>query len=421
MLRFTREQVATAMLAILMFSATALYTAETKLLYIGITAIMALLALWAVIKDTRRLWRMLCSRFVGWLTLVLLLVMVDAAFRTQFGKLNYDFIAFSWGSLMIIWILLDKNQDAKAVAEVFVSACEAAAVAVCVYMLIREAVVLLQEEGVIRLGDSLSGNVNTVCIHLCLYSFGILYRYLKTGRIRHVLILAVVLLCAMLTGSKQVLLSFPILAFIYIFYGGFHWKRMLCIGLLVVCMAAALFFIPALYWSLGFRILNFLGFGYSHSTTVRLELIQTSWQCFLQKPIFGGGYLWVASMSENNFYTHSNYLELLTSYGLAGLFVYYSIYVCAFVRLRKHRKSGAAVILPTALLINDLMRDIAMVSYTSGAMTYISLLFAFVYIAKLEQGKAMPPFYARFLRRRIDTAENKLRNKMPKGKGNRDK
>ena len=96
----------------------------------------------------------------------------------------------------------------------------------------------------------------------------------------------------------------------------------------------------------------------------RMEYINIGWHEFLNKPIFGNGFLY--SYSRFGEYSHCNYIELLLNHGVVAFFAYYYVHLRllkgAFIIRGDDRFSSAIILTIVAML---LFMDIGVVNYYS--------------------------------------------------------
>lgn len=149
------------------------------------------------------------------------------------------------------------------------------------------------------------------------------------------MILAVVL--GMVTGSRKSVLAFCLGALLYVFlYGKFVPKQknkkrgdLLLVIFLLVALFYACFNNEILYNILGSRLEGawetIFGSGEGEASAIeRSKMIQSAWEMFKQKPLFGWGIEGFASNSGFGVYSHNNYTETLVSFGLIGfVFMYF--------------------------------------------------------------------------------------------------
>lgn len=372
-----REKINIALMALLMFSATALYTETTTSVYIGITAFCMMFAAVKIFMHIRLLTTIINTKFFLWVTAFLAFIIFDAYLRTQYGEMNFDFIVFSWLSICIFLVLMHDAYRPDALIADFCEACLIAAIAVVVYIVIMERDLIML--GSVRIGDSLSGNVNTVGMHLGLYSLAILFLYMKTKNKLLIPVYIVVAVFMLLTGSKKVFISIGLGLILYELYGGIKFKKILMLLFMLVTLVYAILSNPYIYDIIGSRTIDFLGnigiytgtYRYSHSTDIRESLIMTALHCFSSKPLSGWGFNATARFSPYNVYAHNNFVEILANYGLIGFLFYYGmIFSLLFKSLCLPRRNYCRYFF-VILILNSLISDMAAVSYTSGVMTYV--------------------------------------------------
>lgn len=377
-----------ALMALLMFSATALYTETTTSVYIGITALGLLFAVGKVLTHIKLLITIINTKFFLWVTAFLAFIILDAYLRTQYGEMNFDFIVFSWTSICIFLVLMHDAYSPDALIANFCEACLIAAIAVVAYIVIMERDLIML--GTVRIGDSLSGNVNTVGMHLGIYSLGILFLYMRT---RNKLLLPVYIVVAvfmLLTGSKKVFIPISLGLALYELYSGIKFEKIVMLLFILVAIIYTVLSNPYLYNIIGSRTIDFLGnigmyvgeYHYSHSTDMRESLIMTALHCFSGKPLLGWGFNATARFSPYNVYAHNNFVEILANYGVVGFLLYYGmIFSLLFKSLCLPRRNYCRYFL-VILILNSSISDMAAVSYTSGVMTYIGPMVVSVYLLK---------------------------------------
>ena len=378
------------LLALLMFSATALWRVETASLYLVITLVCSGITFLISFRNlSKYLYQIKENSFFLWITFFFVVISVDWIMRKTVGVFNYDFTLFTWASIVVVLLLLVSIKNNNKLLHIFSKSCELAAIFICFYIFINERELLLAKE-VIRIGTGLSGNVNTIGIHLGFYSLGILYLYISTRKKRHLLIYFLVAVFMLLTGSKKTLFYLISAISLYFFYGAPRQaiKRLIIIGTVATI---SIYFILAneyFYEIIGSRTIDFLGslgfkVGYynnSNSTIERIYLINIAWHRFLHSPLIGNGYYSTIALPPYYTYAHSNYFEILADYGLIGFIYFYTFYYKTIRRLVGKSKKDKQTIFVLILVISCLFRDIAAVSFADGWIGYLSLIIASVFI-----------------------------------------
>lgn len=382
------QKINIALMALLMFSATALYTEATTSVYIGITGLSLLFVAGKVLTHIKLLVTIINTKFFRWVTAFLAFIILDAYLRTQYGEMNFDFIVFSWLSICIFLVLMHDACSPDVLIANFCEACLIAAIAVVAYIVIMERDLIML--GTVRIGDSLSGNVNTVGMHLGIYSLGILFLYMRTKNKLLLPVYIVVAVFMLLTGSKKVFIPISLGLALYELYGGIKFEKIVMLLFILVAIIYTVLSNPYLYNIIGSRIIDFLGnigmyageYHYSHSTDMRESLIMTALHCFSDKPLLGWGFNATARFSPYNVYAHNNFVEILANYGVVGFLLYYGMIFSLLSKSLCLPRSNYSRYFAVILILNHLINDMAAVSYTSGVMTYIGPMVVSVYLLK---------------------------------------
>jgi O-antigen ligase len=111
-------------------------------------------------------------------------------------------------------------------------------------------------------------------------------------------------------------------------------------------------------------LVNFWGnTGYVDSSTINRQIfIDTGWGLFLKRPIGGYGLNYFSYLY--NTYSHNNYIEMLVSGGIIGLFSYYILVLNPFARLYKNTLNFDRLsTLFFVVLCIGFFNDIGVVSY----------------------------------------------------------
>lgn len=125
------------------------------------------------------------------------------------------------------------------------------------------------------------------------------------------------------------------------------------------------------------------------SATTRLALIDVGLEQFKRTPLLGigmgSGHLVGWKYLNKSFYLHNNFAEVLAGGGLLGFSIYYSIYICIFVRyIRYRRYATLETAVCATLLVMALVEDYASVTYYAKE-TYFYLMLGFLETEKLKQ------------------------------------
>lgn len=247
--------------------------------------------------------------------------------------------------------------------------------------------------GTSRVGSVINQHSNTVGR---LTNFGILLSlYFLTTQKKHrnlfIVLMICFAVCALMTGSKNAIFLLIAQVSMYYFLISGTWKRLLVVICVVVGVVLLLYLVmtnEVLYNLVGVRIEGMLalvveGDFSDGSTRERLYFMRTAQALFMERPIFGIGLDNFASYLESIFYenakySHSGFLELLSTLGLTGFILYYSMYIQSIVLLIKpvRRRNRLAAVLLTYTVCAFLfdISTISMYNYPS----YLPLMLSFV-------------------------------------------
>jgi len=133
-------------------------------------------------------------------------------------------------------------------------------------------------------------------------------------------------------GAFAVLIATAILWPTLCLVGGSRFKMKAVLGALVVFILA--------YWTFQFVIQDtYMGTRFvrsthmeDRSTRVRFDLVFIGLRIFAENPIFGCGLGQFGIASETGYYAHNEVAEILSTTGLPGFLIYFSVYVLAWRR-----------------------------------------------------------------------------------------
>lgn len=199
----------------------------------------------------------------------------------------------------------------------------------------------------------------------------------------------VLLLLALLSGSKTNILFLAIFASIVLYLNNKSNKNavlVLCIPLMLIFGYYLIMDVPLLYNVVGYRFselsdaINGDVEKYS-STWYRLEMMKKGLQLFKDNPLIGYGMANAAEYNrfewayESGVYLHSNILELLVDIGIIGTIPYYAIYYSSLKMNMIRFKTGDQISKYfIAFIISYSLTDISSVSYFNRSIILIIIL-----------------------------------------------
>lgn len=255
--------------------------------------------------------------------------------------------------------------------------------------------------GTERIGDVIGQNPNEIGRLMCLGSLLAFYflSLLKQHRLLLIGFIGIFSLGAFMTGSKNAVFILIFQLGIYYFLISGNWKRILVIVGVLLAMIVIYQLImtnDVLYALVGIRLERMLNLFTKEgrvdgSTLERLYFIHTAWELFKSHPVLGIGLnnfsAYLASIYYRNpVYSHCGFLELLSTLGIVGFSIYYSMYVRVlsglfYPSVRRNKLAAMLFVLNLRVLLFD-VSSISLYTYNS----YITLLLAFCYLKVLKSG-----------------------------------
>ena len=363
-----------------------LRTNDNITLYALISIVISVLVVFRTILRPSAIIKVLDNNFMLWITFLFALYFFYGLVLPK-----YDYFSFEYFLLMLVMIIMTMlllvNNPSDLIFEIFVHSFTLSTVAISLYVLVNEFDSILT--GGVRVGDSVSGNVNTLALRLGMLSIPALYKIIFESNIKYILPYTISAMLILLTGSKKGLLIIILgIVLFFVYKYKFNLHKYILPTIIVLILFVFIFTNEYLYNIIGYRIVDFLGsVGFefetastSVSTELRLSMNDQAIAAFKQNPFFGGGWSYFSYFSGLGTYSHNNYLELLVNYGLVGFSLYYSMYVILLKKLFKVLRvdNKAIVFIISILLI--LITDIASVSFSSNLLNYLILLIIYFYI-----------------------------------------
>lgn len=237
-------------------------------------------------------------------------------------------------------------------------------------ILISKFSLIVQGKSWFRLGIASNVNPTAIAYFFGLLSNFLIYHLIKFKDKNIVFPILLQVLIVILSGSKKgiILLFIPML--IFAIKNCIKQPKNIIKYLLYFLLIMLLIMnIPFLYNMIGYRIIDFFqtfGFNFlsnhsiysevDKSTLLRIDMIEKAYELFTKHIFFGNGWNAFSALSEYRYYSHCNYLELLSSMGIFGFTIYYSIYGFIISKLNKEKKNKHIILiisLITSLLISD--------------------------------------------------------------------
>lgn len=231
------------------------------------------------------------------------------------------------------------------------------------------------------------------------------------------LLVVLVAVITLLTGSRKALIMLLLFSFAYVFF----WKpeknmskfigRM--IGTLAICIMVIVLLmkVEVLYNSIGNR-LESLYMQWVHgeeadaSAISRERMIEIGTKLFKMEPLLGFGHNAFKYATRYTYFTysHNNYIEILCSLGICGLTIFYVPLIYFTIEAFRLWKRGApGAVLPLTIFVLQYINDVGQVSYYSfHIQIFLGMAVGYVYLLKKQ-----------YRQQRAINKEEKLKNTPP--------
>jgi O-antigen ligase len=382
-------------LFLILFSNSVLRNQEHLKLYIGVALIIGIYAFFRGLLKPSRISKTVVSSFAVWLLVLFFMYFFYGVVLTKYNHFDADYFFFMF-VVTLVTRLLFIDIHYKTMMEIFIKVCAFASVAVSVYILVNEWSLIIS--GGTRIGESGSGNVNTVAVYLGIMSIPIIYKVVFERKYNYLIPYSLSIVLMLLTGSKKALL-FVVLGpvILLILKNRLRLHKYILPTLTIIVLVFFMFNNEYLYNIIGFRVIDFLGTlgfniegaEYSNSTALRLMMYKLGYEAFKSKPIFGGGWFYFSSYSGLGTYSHSNYMELLVTYGIIGFLIYYSMFLTVLVRLKRIIRLNDYAKLLFSMLLLIFINDFAAVSFSFNILNYQVLALGYLFIEGIQKEKIM--------------------------------
>ena len=382
-------------IALFLFSSTCFWE-ETKLKLLMISgSVIVIITIWTILKNRVTPNMIVNCKTIQWLIINFCLFEIYGLFFLRIGTFNWDFVGFNGVLLICLCILCMVTRSSEQIEKEYLHACKIGFIAIAVYIYFNNIIDLKSIRFGSRLGNELSGNVNTAATCFGIMFIPIIYSiFVKKYRgLLNYFVVVIALICMLLTGSKKGLIII-ILSIIMIYFIYKNPIKYFIIPFVMIVGIYAVFNIPVLYNIIGFRVIDmFATFGIGNavtkaqSTAARSEYIIIGLKSFFNHPIFGGGMNYFQYINNTVHYSHNNYVELLNDFGLIGLMIhyFYSLKTIRFFFKNKNhvpREKRTMYILCITMIIMKMILDIAMVSFTALGIYYLPFIISFMIMGK---------------------------------------
>ncbi len=375
-------------LILILIAEICFYTMNSAIIYRIMSFLGVIISFFANLKKNNYK----ISKFSIWLTLIYLMFVIYGMFFLRKGSFQLYTIIFRYVEIISIYKSLKFiiRQNPKKIYIPFI----VSGIFSAIYLFIMEGMNFIN--GSSRIGDTLSGNVNTVGFNMGIISVIIMWWYCKEKKIYKLLLFLLFAFIVLVTGSKKAFIIL-IFDFIILFLCS---KNNISKPIKLLFVSCLLFFIvfnvPYFYNIIGVRLESMfdvlIGNNtlYSYSTDVRDIMIKEGSNFFLQNPIFGGGWNYFYYKTSTIYeYSHNNYIELLCSFGIIGFLIYYYRYfknLFFTIKRIKNKKNIIydEVVVAFILILIALAIEYGAVIFSAQCIWYLPIIISTVLIEDIS-------------------------------------
>lgn len=191
--------------------------------------------------------------------------------------------------------------------------------------------------------DSVGANPNTFGYAMLLAIFSIAY-FLRTRKSLLVYVFYIALaiffsIGIVYTASRKTFATMIIFYLLWIFFCLVkQTSKRPIILIIIVLLIASVFQVYEFTMEetfLGERLTQYYSYQDMRSKSDRFWMMDTAWDYFVKYPITGIGLGQFAALSGYGYYTHSDFFEIISTTGLIGAAIYFSVYIILISRLRR--------------------------------------------------------------------------------------
>lgn len=235
----------------------------------------------------------------------------------------------------------------------------------------------IDQIGAQRMGNVAGIHSNAFGKFMAFGSLISIYIYIEFRHLKYLFFVPFFLILMFLSGSRGAILLClgGILGFVFLFSKNL--KKYIYIFIFIIFLYIILNWLitnPTMYRLVGWRLEGLIGlFSSEHeidaSTSGRLFFIESAQELFSKYPLFGAGldnfqyYVWLDGFSRE-LYSHCNHWELLSTLGIVGYLLFYSLYFSIIIKgIKKNVSMNKPNRFAFVLIIVILVIDYVIISY----------------------------------------------------------
>lgn len=368
-------------ITILIYTGAMLYTKETILLFYCSIFLCTIATGFYLMKRIDILKTFFKTRFFFWLTAIWIMYFAYALIFEVHDVFNSTRLIAIYLITIDVALLLQTFKKENMINEA-IKCFAMSAILMMIHIVVLEFDEIIA--GANRIGESGSGNVNSVAGCLGILSIGVFVKAFIDKNKKYMLLYALIVIFMILTGSKKAIIII-LITVMGTFMLKYKWNLLKYFKLLLI---VTLFFViifsnEYLYNIVGYRIEDFFQqltiedieteTVVSHSTEERGEMLKEFPKLFVKSPIVGSGWGYFSVYAGFGVYSHCNYAEMLITFGIFGTFLYYIMYIITLKKYFAYKEFSIRKVMPQITLLTILVCDMISVTFNCTELYYISL------------------------------------------------
>ena len=378
---------------ILLYSGAMLYTTETIKLFYGIIFLSTVITLYYLMKRMNIVRRYFKSRYFFWMTTIWIMFFVYALIFEVYDVFNPTRLIAIYVIVTDVALLMQTFEEKNMMNEM-IKNFAVVSILMMVHIFFAEFKEIIS--GATRIGESGTGNVNSVALYFGILSIGIFVKAFLEKNKKYMLLYILIVAFMLLTGSKKaiiIILMTIVLAFMI--KNRYNFIRYIELAIVLLVMFAIVFTNKYFYNIVGYRIEDFFvqlttedtTTVASYSTEERGKMLKKFPELFIQSPIVGNGWGYFTRYGGFGVYSHCNYTEMLMTFGIFGTGLYYLMYLITLIKYIKLKGSTLQRIIPLISILAILVCDATSISFNSSEIYYVVLFMAVYQLSILKKEK----------------------------------
>lgn len=388
------KHISVLLTSLLLFSSICLTSSKEIIIFVCIVLVSIEYFIFMLLARKK----VLINSYDIWLVLVFLLLVVNSTISPYKGGFSLKYFMLICTSIICCCFFIKDNrvQLNMFVGEVVT----VTSIVSILYIAINELPTFIHNyseisSGYIRYRIGTISGINATAIASFLGILNIITFYFvfieKKYNMKYIYALQIVM--TVLSGSKKglIMVLIPVILF-SLKVGLKSIRNVIVIAVVLSLVGIAIFRNPLLYNVMGYRILdalNELGIAQNiilpesalidESTKKRVEMIETAWKMFSQKPILGWGWNAFAALAGYGYYCHNNYLEIMVSMGIIGFIIYYVMPLSLLVgNIKQINKSKRFLCI--SLILSVFFLDFTTITVYDQVIVYF--IYAFLFLSE---------------------------------------